>query len=102
MAIKEFYIGTCGPYMIDDTDPRYDDPGQVATKSEVPSISGLVSSTRTVNGHALTSNVTVTSADLAGESVISGTVVLAKITSGGTNGSLTFVNGLITAKVDPT
>lgn len=33
---------------------------------------------------------------------ISGTAVLAKITVGGMNGSLTFVNGLITAKVDPT
>ena len=31
----------------------------------------------------------------------SGTVVLAKITGGGSNGSLTFVNGLITAFVAP-
>ena len=33
---------------------------------------------------------------------ISATVTLAKITVGGTNGSLTFSNGLLTAKVDPT
>ncbi len=33
---------------------------------------------------------------------ISGTVALAKITGGGSDGSLTFVNGQITAKVDPT
>ena len=33
---------------------------------------------------------------------ISGTVPLAKITGLGTDGSLTFANGLITAKVDPT
>jgi len=33
---------------------------------------------------------------------ISGTVALAKITTLGTDGSLTFANGLITAKVDPT
>lgn len=33
---------------------------------------------------------------------ISGTVVLAKITGGGSNGSLTFTNGVITGVVDPT
>lgn len=33
---------------------------------------------------------------------ISTTVTLAKLTPGGTNGSLTFVDGLLTAKVDPT
>jgi hypothetical protein len=33
---------------------------------------------------------------------ISGTVTLAKITGGGTDGSLTFVNGRITAVVAPT
>lgn len=32
---------------------------------------------------------------------LSTTVILAKITSGGSNGSLTFVDGLLTAKVDP-
>jgi hypothetical protein len=32
---------------------------------------------------------------------LSVTVTLAKLTAGGTNGSLTFVNGLLTAKVDP-
>lgn len=30
------------------------------------------------------------------------TVTLAKITGGGTDGSLTFTNGILTAKVDPT
>lgn len=44
---------------------------------------------------------TVVGADpLAGG--ISGTVPLAKITPGGTDGSLTFTAGLLTAKVDPT
>lgn len=33
---------------------------------------------------------------------ISGTVTLVKLTGGGANGSLTFVNGILTAKVDPT
>ena len=33
---------------------------------------------------------------------ITGTVTLAKITAGGTNGSLTITNGIITAKTDPT
>jgi hypothetical protein len=33
---------------------------------------------------------------------ITGTVTLAALTVGGTNGSLTFSNGVITAKVDPT
>lgn len=33
---------------------------------------------------------------------LSVTVTLAKITAGGTNGSLTFTNGVLTAKVDPT
>lgn len=35
-------------------------------------------------------------------SAFSGTVVLAKITPGGTNGSLTVVNGLITKYTAPT
>lgn len=33
---------------------------------------------------------------------LSVTVTLAKITGGGTNGSLTFTNGVLTSKVDPT
>lgn len=33
---------------------------------------------------------------------ITGTVTLAKLTGGGANGSLTFVNGILTSKVDPT
>lgn len=33
---------------------------------------------------------------------ITGTVTLAKLTGGGTNGSITFVKGLITAVVTPT
>lgn len=33
---------------------------------------------------------------------LSVTVSLAKLTGGGANGSLTFVNGILTAKVDPT
>jgi len=33
---------------------------------------------------------------------ISTTVILAKITGGGSNGSLTFVDGILTAKTDPT
>lgn len=39
---------------------------------------------------------------LAGVSGISATVPLAKLTGGGANGSLTFLNGLLTARVDPT
>ena len=38
----------------------------------------------------------------AGVSGLSTTVTLAKITTGGTNGSLTFTNGVLTAKTDPT
>lgn len=33
---------------------------------------------------------------------VTGTVPLAKLTGAGVNGSLTFVNGVLTAKVDPT
>lgn len=33
---------------------------------------------------------------------VSATVVTAKITAGGTNGSLTYVNGILVSKVDPT
>lgn len=33
---------------------------------------------------------------------ISGTVTLAKLTTGGNNGSLTFIKGIITAYVQPT
>ena len=36
------------------------------------------------------------------DSGLSVTVTLAKITPGGVNGSLTFTNGILTAKVDPT
>lgn len=38
----------------------------------------------------------------AGESGLSVTITLAKITAGGTDGSVTFTNGVLTAKVDPT
>ena len=33
---------------------------------------------------------------------VTGTVTLAKLTGGGTNGSLTFKNGILVSKVDPT
>jgi hypothetical protein len=46
---------------------------------------------------------TVTFGTMAFENIgISGTAALAKITAVGTNGSLTFVNGIITAYVAPT
>ena len=38
----------------------------------------------------------------AGAGVFSGTVALAKLTTGGTAGSLTVVNGVVTAYVAPT
>jgi hypothetical protein len=50
------------------------------------------------NASNLTSGTLATSL-LAG---LSATVALAKLTVGGTNGSITFTNGLLTSKVDPT
>lgn len=38
MAIKQFYIGTCGPYLIDDGDPLYNDPDQVAKLIDIPPV----------------------------------------------------------------
>lgn len=35
MALKEYYIGTVGPLYIDDTDPLYVLPEQMATKQDV-------------------------------------------------------------------
>jgi hypothetical protein len=54
----------------------------------------------TVNGKGLVT--AVASVAIAGTSGFSGTVVLAALTGGGTTGSLTVVNGLITAYVAPT
>ena len=38
MALVEYYIGNSGPFFMDDTDPLYSDPGQVATKADVAAI----------------------------------------------------------------
>ena len=35
MAFKEYYIGTHGPFYVEDTDPAFANPGQVVIKSEV-------------------------------------------------------------------
>ena len=47
MALKEYYLGTVGPLYIDDTDPSYSDPGQVATKADV--VDGITTLSDTVS-----------------------------------------------------
>ena len=37
MALKEYYIGNSGPFFMEDTDPLYDDPGQVVVLERLAS-----------------------------------------------------------------
>ena len=40
MAIKELFVGTVGPFLIDDTDPLYPDNKQVALKGDLNTLTG--------------------------------------------------------------
>lgn len=40
MALKEYYIGTTGPLYIDDIDPLYSDPQQMAVKNDLSGSTG--------------------------------------------------------------
>jgi hypothetical protein len=44
MAEQLFYIGTVGPFFIADTDPLYENPGQVVTKKDIVNFSNTVTS----------------------------------------------------------
>jgi hypothetical protein len=88
MAIKEFYIGTCGPYLIDEGHPLYDDPGQMARQEQLVDTTTIESRLTTLEGYFA--------------STFTGTIYTAKLTSGGTDGSMTFTNGVITAHTDAT
>jgi hypothetical protein len=69
MAWKYIYIGTCGPYLIDEDDPLYTDQDQVAKRIDIADVlsdlSNYVLKTTTVNGHALNGNINVAHSDLA-------------------------------------
>lgn len=61
--------------------------------------SGTVAGARVAALNTLSGQITTAQLPTAG---ITHTAPLAKLTGGGTNGSLTFTNGLLTAAVDPT
>lgn len=46
MALKEYYIGSHGPYFVDDTSDQFIDPGQLIMRSELASsVDNIVAST---------------------------------------------------------
>jgi hypothetical protein len=68
----------------------------------VGSISSNSGDIGTLNDELTTANSNIKTIQATLSPGISGTVTLAKLTGGGTNGSLTFAGGIITAVVDPT
>jgi hypothetical protein len=42
MADVEYYLGTCGPYTVDDADPLYIDDGQMLCRRDISDIVGTI------------------------------------------------------------
>jgi hypothetical protein len=42
MADVEYYLGTCGPYTVDDADPLYIDDGQMLCRRDISNIVGTI------------------------------------------------------------
>jgi hypothetical protein len=68
----------------------------------IGSIAGNNGDIGTLNNELTATNSNVTAIQAILHPGITGTVTLAKLTGGGTNGSLTFTKGIITAFVSPT
>lgn len=103
MAIKEFYVGTVGPFLIDEDDPLYSHPTQVSKLQDIADeLSSYVPTSRKINGKALANDITLNVTDILGSIPFSGTITTAKLTSGGTEGSITFTNGIVTAQTAAT
>ena len=103
MADREFYIGDRGPYFVDDASVEFSDPGQVIQRRELNAAMDTTGVVGILKGDGTQVTAATPGVDyVIPWSAISATIVLAKITIAGTNGSLTFTNGLLTAKTDPT
>lgn len=103
MAYREFYIGDRGPYFVDDASSAFTDPGQVVQRRELATIKDTTAIVGILKGQAGIVVAAVPSVDYALPFTgLSAVVALAKLTAGGINGSLTFSNGILTAKIDPT
>ena len=82
--------------------PGFGNIAGVASPAQVPALSALSGAVTPAQCPTLSNlNGQITTGQLP-PSGISGTVTLAKLTGGGTNGSLTYTNGIITAVVNPT
>jgi hypothetical protein len=81
------------PVAVADTDPRNADPRAPAGAAG-GDLAGTYPNPSVATGAITSAKMAVT--------LTSGTVHLAKLTGGGANGSITLVNGVVTAFVDPT
>jgi len=99
MAYKKIWIGSMGPFLVDES---FDVAGQVVTSDDLPATDHLVPKTRKINGKALSSDIVLTPSDLGISGGFTGTVPLAKLSPGGTQGLLTIVAGRIVTTIDPT
>lgn len=108
MAIKQFYLGTCGPYLIDDAHALYADPTQVATKQDVADGITVLADTVEAETSFGTSPSAGTSDDVSRSDHTHGTP--ANPLAGGLSGtynfdattsgkitSMTFTNGILTS-----
>jgi hypothetical protein len=74
--------------------------------NSTPSSTQIIAQSPITGGGTLTGNVTIgfdpSVYPVLSPTGLSATITLAKITSGGANGSITFTNGVMTAYVQPT
>lgn len=98
MADREYYIGTIGPYVIDDADPLNTDPGQVATKQEISDVVDVTAVNGMVKGNGSFLRAAVPGTDY--QTPISGvtsSIVVVTNTSPVTTSTLNFTNGILTS-----
>lgn len=108
MALVEYYVGTVGPLYIDDTDPLYTEPAQVALKQDVTGATVLATTVVSETAFGQTAAVGV-STKLAREDHTHGTpanpvsgltqgvVVVTDIGPPQVKSTLNFTNGLLTS-----
>lgn len=107
------FVGTTGPFLIPVTSGLTSDSSQVAVGADIPAVPSASSSVSAETSFGISSNAGSSGSFSRGDHThgtptdpLSGgethTITVAKITLTGTDGSITWTNGIITAHVDPT